>query len=233
MTAVEKLQRSLPAGKADEVRDQYDERSPPDSTMRRLEERGQVRDRRAGQPGLADEILDESQDLDPAAARRDRALDPSAVEDRADTVAPPGQEPRQRRNEVDENGPLLAITADRSEIDGRAEVEQEPRRDLAVLVIFADIGCRHPRGHVPVDRANIVAELVFAKCREIEAAAAEQAPIIALEQAVQPANHLPVEALEDALRRGRGRHSGPGAGRPGRGRARRSIRESDLATRCR
>jgi len=29
----------------------------------------------------------------------------------------------------------------------------------------------------------------------------EQAPIVALEQAIQPADDLPVEALEDALRR--------------------------------
>ncbi len=31
--------------------------------------------------------------------------------------------------------------------------------------------------------------------------AVEQAPVVALEQAVQPADDLPVEALEDALRR--------------------------------
>ena len=62
-------------------------------------------------------------------------------------------------------------------------------------------GVVHPRGDVPVDVPHVVAGLVLAQVGEVDAAAEEQAPVVALEQAVQPADDLPVEPLEDALRR--------------------------------
>jgi len=43
--------------------------------------------------------------------------------------------------------------------------------------------------------------LVLAQRGEVDPVAMEQAPVVALEQAIQPADDLPVEALEDALRR--------------------------------
>jgi hypothetical protein len=68
-------------------------------------------------------------------------------------------------------------------------------------VVLADVGRVHPRGDVPVDVADVVAGLVLAQRREIDTVAVEQAPVVALEQAIQPADDLPVEALEEALRR--------------------------------
>ena len=62
-------------------------------------------------------------------------------------------------------------------------------------------GVVHARGDVPVDVADVVAELVLAQVGEVDAVAVEQGPVVALEQAVEPADDLPVEALEDALRR--------------------------------
>jgi hypothetical protein len=43
--------------------------------------------------------------------------------------------------------------------------------------------------------------LVLAQVREVDAVAPEQAAIVALEQAVEPADDVPVETLEDAFRR--------------------------------
>ena len=57
------------------------------------------------------------------------------------------------------------------------------------------------RGDVPVDVADVVAGLVLAQVGEVDPGALEQAPVVALEQAVEPADDLPVEPLEDALRR--------------------------------
>ena len=112
-----------------------------------------------------------------------------------------GQDARQRRHEVDEDAPLEPLGLGRAEVDGRAQVEEEPRGDLAVLLVLADVRRVHPRRDVPVDVADVIAELVLAQVGEVDAVPAEQAPVVALEQAVQPADDLPVEALEDALRR--------------------------------
>ncbi len=74
-------------------------------------------------------------------------------------------------------------------------------RDLAVLHVLPDVDRVHPGGDVPVDVADVVAGLVLAQVGQVDAVAAEQAPVVALEQAVERPDDLPVEALEDALRR--------------------------------
>ena len=153
------------------------------------------------QARLVEQVVDQPQHLDPPAAGRDRPLDPTAVEHRADAVAVPGQQAGQRRDEVDQDRPLLALGVDRPEVDRRAQVEQEPGGDLAILVVLADVRRVHPGGDVPVDVPDVVAGLVLAQVGEVDAVAVEQAPVVALEQAVQPADDLPVEPLEDALRR--------------------------------
>ncbi len=58
------------------------------------------------------------------------------------------------------------------------------------------------RGDVPVDVPDIIEVLVFAQVREVDPRAQEQAAIVALEQAIEASDHLELEALEDALRRG-------------------------------
>ena len=88
-----------------------------------------------------------------------------------------------------------------AEVDARRQVDEEPRRELAVLGELAHVRRLQPRGDVPVDVAHVVAGLVLAQDGEVQAVAVEQAPVVALEQAIQPADDLPVEALEDALRR--------------------------------
>ena len=105
----------------------------------------------------------------------DRPLDPAAVEDRADAVAVARQQPRQRRHEVDQDAALQALGLHGAEVDRRAQVEQEPGRDLAVLEVLADVRRVHAGGDVPVDVPDVVAVLVLAQVREVDAVAAEQA----------------------------------------------------------
>ena len=95
----------------------------------------------------------------------------------------------------------LQAAVDRAEVHRRAQVQQEPGRDLAVLDVLAHVRRVHARGDVPVDVADVVPGLVLAQVGEVHAVAVEQAAVVALQQAVQPADDLPVEALEDALRR--------------------------------
>ncbi len=161
----------------------------------------EVGERRAGHPGLVEQGLDELEDLQPAAGRRDRPLDPAAVHDRADPVAPTGEQAGQGGHEVDQHGPLLAVVLDRPEVDRGAQVEQEPGRDLAVLGVLADVGQVDPGRDVPVDVADVVTRLVLAQVGQVDAVAVEQAAVVALEQPVEPADDLPVEPLEDAFRR--------------------------------
>ena len=123
------------------------------------------------------------------------------VEDRADAIAAAGEEPGQRRDEIDQHVSLQPLRLGGPEVDRRAEVEQEPGGDLAVLDVLADIRRRCPGRDVPVDVADVVPVLVFAQVREVDATAVEKRPVVALEQAIQAADDLPVEPLEDALRR--------------------------------
>ena len=69
VAAVEQLQRALPAGDADEVRDEDHERAPLDPAVGGLEERAEIRERRARETRLAEQVLDQPEHLDPARSR--------------------------------------------------------------------------------------------------------------------------------------------------------------------
>ena len=111
----------------------------------------------------------------------------------------PGKQARKRCHEIDQHRSLLGL--DRPEIDRRAKVKQEPGRDIPVLGVLPDVRRIHARRYIPIDVADIIVGLVFAQIREIHAIAIEQAAIISLQPSIQPADDLPVYALEDALRR--------------------------------
>ncbi len=210
------LERPLPARGADEVRDHEHQRSTLDPAPAGVEQDPQIRERRGRVPRMRLQVVDEPQHLDPPTPRRDRPLDLRPVEDRAHLVPVPRQHPGQRRDGVHQHAPLQPLRLPGPEVHRRAQVQQEPGRDLAILEELADVRRVHPRRDVPVDVADVVAVLVLAQVGEIDAVAPEQAPVVALEQAVQPADDRPVESLEDALRRRRGRGHRIATGRPGR-----------------
>ncbi|MNY40168.1 hypothetical protein D3C86_1748910 [compost metagenome] len=56
-----------------------------------------------------------------------------------------------------------------------------------------------PRGHVPVDVAHIVAGTVFAQIGKVQPEAAEQGAVVALEHAIEPAHHGPLQAAHQHL----------------------------------
>ena len=122
------------------------------------------------------------------------------VKDGADAVAVAREQAGDRGDEVDQLGALERLH--RAEIHRGAQVEQEPGGDLAVFDVLADVGGVHARRDVPVDIADVVARLVLAQVGKVDAVAVEEAAVVALQQAVEPADHLPVEAQQDALGRG-------------------------------
>jgi hypothetical protein len=111
----------------------------------------------------------------------------------------PGKQPRKSGYEIDQHGSLEAPEA--AKVHRRAQVEQKPGGDFTVFDILADIRCVHPSRNVPIDIADIVLWLVFAQIGKIDAIAIKEAAVIPLELAIQTADDLPVETLQDPVRR--------------------------------
>ena len=80
-----------------------------------------------------------------------------AVEQRADAVAVARQQPRQHGDEARPT-PRACCTRREPKSTDALRVEQEPRGDLAVLVVLAHVGRLQPRGDVPVDVAHVVVD---------------------------------------------------------------------------
>ena len=112
------------------------QRAALDRLLAGLEQRREIGERRRRQSRLLEQVVDQPQDLDPTAACRDGPFHLAPVEDRPDAVAAARQESRKRRDEVDQHAALEPLALDRAEVDRRAEVEQEPRGDLAVLDVL-------------------------------------------------------------------------------------------------
>jgi hypothetical protein len=102
MALGEHRQRPLPAGLADEVGDQDDERAAPHRGRRRVHEDSEVGGGARGHR-RPQQLVRQTQDLDPAAVRRDRALDGVVVDDGTDPVAAPGEQPGERGGQLHEH----------------------------------------------------------------------------------------------------------------------------------
>ena len=154
------------------------------------------------------------QDLQAAAARGDHGVDRRAVEQGADAVAVAGEQARQDPDEI--AGDVALGEAVGAEVGARAEVDEEPGAELAILRKLAHIGLLQPGGDVPVDVADVVVVLVLAQIGQVEPGAAPEGAVIALEHAIEPSDHGPFEALQQSLgagvRRQRAGCSGFGTG---------------------
>ena len=137
-----------------------------------------------------------------AGACGNHLLDPRGIQQRADAVAVPREQPRQHGNKLGRHL-AFALWAG-AEIDRGAQVQQKPRRHLAVFGEHAHVRGLHARRHVPVDVAHVVVHLVFAQIGQIEPRTAHQRAVVAQQQAIQPAQHRPFEAAQDVLGVGRG-----------------------------
>ena len=100
-----------------------------------------------------------------------------------------------------ENASTEAISAASSRLDwsrepnkpGAAHVHDEHEREFAFLDELLDERMVHPRGDVPVNRAHVVAGLVFAHLVEVHALALEDGMVLARERF----GHEPVRAHLD------------------------------------
>ena len=116
---------------------------------------------------------------------------------RADAVAVATEESREHSDELARHAALFYLA--RAEVDRRTQVEQEPGGDVAILVVLAHVRRGQTRGDVPIDVPDVVVILVFAQVGEIEPEAAEERPIVAVQQAVESPQHRPLEPAQHAL----------------------------------
>ncbi len=142
---------------------------------------------------LTEQVVDEAQDLEFAALRRNHTLDLAAVENRAHAIAVPGEQTRQHGDEINQQVALERLH--RAEIHRWTQVEQEPGRHLAVFDVLADVRRLHARGDIPVNVADIVSELVLAQLSQVQTETVEQRPVVALQETIEAADNRPIEAL--------------------------------------
>jgi hypothetical protein len=71
---------------------------------------------------------------------------------------------------------------------------------IPILVVHPDIGGLKTRGDVPVDVPDIIVILVFAQVGQIQPESAKERPVVAVQQAVQTADHGPLQAQQDCFR---------------------------------
>ena len=189
-------QRLGPAGRTNEIGDDENEGSSLHDPKSGLQEIAQVRRGRAGAFGPGKHPVENVEHVAPAAPRRNHRIDAVAIEQRPDAIAVTGQEPRQYGDEFGRHGPLLHLGA---EIHGRAQVQQEPRRNFSIFIVHSNIGRQETRGDVPIDVTDIVVILVFAQIGEIQPETAKQGLVIAMKQPVQATNHGPLQSPQYVL----------------------------------
>jgi hypothetical protein len=80
-----------------------------------------------------------------------------------------------RRESADKiNQHIALLIIQRAKIHRRTQIQQEPRDDLAVFHILADVRRVHARADVPVNVADVVLRLILAQVGKIHAEAAER-----------------------------------------------------------
>ena len=116
----------------------------------------------------------------------------------ADPVPVDGAEQHDQAGEFEQR--LALRLRARAEVQGRAVLEDEEQRDLALLHELLPVGLAQPRGHIPVDVANVVAELVAHHLVEFDAAAAEGRAVFTAQDVLHRVAHPPLQLAQDAQR---------------------------------
>ena len=142
--------------------------------------------------------VEQMQHMPPPAARGNHRIGGAVgIHHGADAIAEAREQARDHGDEF--RGQRSLCDRLRAEVHRTGEIEQEPGGDLAVFLEFANMRRLQSRGDVPVYVANVIVRLVFAQVGEIEADAAEQRAVVALQQSVEATDHSPFEPTQDLL----------------------------------
>ena len=116
-----------------------------------------------------------------AFGRRHHVLGRIGEQQRSHPVVVPRGGQGQHGRDLDRESRLAVRPA---EMERSRLIHDEEQRQLALLHEGFDERMAHPRGHVPVDGAEVVALLVRADLGELDSLAAEDRPVLAREQRV-------------------------------------------------
>ena len=106
-------------------------------------------------------------------------------------------------------GDVRLAAVRRPEVHRRGVVQQEPRGQLAVRHVFADLGLGGAGGGVPVDAADVVARFVRPDPVQFDAGAAAATQVVAAHLTADTAGHRELQLTDEAL----GDGAGPGSSR--------------------
>ena len=151
--------------------------------------------------GTSSSVRSTPEQVRAAGARRKRAADPVAAQHvRAEPVAGAGGEEADRRDRGHRQLPLLDLGG--AEVHARRRVDQHPGGQLAVRVDLADVRHGGAGGHRPVHPADLVlARPVLPAARELRPRTRQQAEVLALQQAVEPAGDGQLQPAQPPLGR--------------------------------
>jgi hypothetical protein len=74
-----------------------------------------------------------------------------------------------------------------AKVHGATAVQQKPRADFSVFLVFPHKGRLHAGCDIPIDVPHIVMRLVLAQVSQLKARASEQGFVIALQQTIETA----------------------------------------------
>ena len=126
--------------------------------------------------------------------------------DDADAIAVGGRKHHRERGELEERGALGAGAG--AELQRECVLKDDEDGELAFLDEFFAERFAEARGDVPVDVADIVAEIIFYNLVELHAAPAEHRTVFAGERILDGFFHAPLELAQQRDRRRRKRRPG-------------------------
>ena len=198
VAARELEQRRAPVARAAEVGDDGDERA----LLRHPRHQPERRAERGRTASLEHRLLPQREQQPehprPAGARRDRPRLLVAEGDEAEPVAAAAGEVAER--ERDPFGHVGLPPLGGAERHRRRDVEREPGHEHALGEVDADVGLAGPRGHVPLDPADVVAGHVGTHLGELAALAEHGRAVVAGQHPLDPAPDRQVERAEQRLR---------------------------------
>ena len=124
------------------------------------------------------------------------------VEHRADPVAAATEQPGQDEGELGEHVRPCPRPGPPTDVHRGRTVEDQPGRQLAVLVELAHLRFVEPGGDVPVDVPRVVALDVRPQPGEVETAPPPRRAVAALDAPVEPAHDPPLQPVQQRVGRG-------------------------------
>jgi len=147
------------------------------------------------------QLADDTEEVIPALPRWEELADTVGEEHQPDPVVVVQRGHREERRDI--GGKLALGDARRPEPGARRDVHGEEDVELALLAVLLDVRNVHPRGHVPVNAADVVPRLVLADLLEVEPGSPKDAPIGADERLVGEDARFDLDLLYQAKDLGR------------------------------